>query len=239
MLWMDSAWSVWQQNCTLVSDCFVLRKGNGGLTVKFIYCLMVVAFLGISASVARADGVDPIVTTKGCGGTTICDAVILTPGQTTVNVTEQFTCDLTGNCTAEDSVINETGKAIDTFTLVFDTLGGTLSYFCGEGGSFSCTNNGGGAFTFTGSSICSTDANDISIGEGGVVTFIPDGDADDNCNFGVTIGLSATTTEGITNGETVTATFSTPTPEPSSALLLLFGLMAGFVSFKSLRTNQA
>ena len=198
---------------------------------------MVVAFLGISASVARADSVDPIVTTKGCGTKTVCDAVILTPGQTTVTVTEQFSCDLTGNCTAEDSVINETGKAIDSFTLVFDTLGGTLSYFCAEGGSFTCTNDGGGAFTFTGSSICSTDANDISIGEGGVVTFIPDGDADDNCNFGVTIGLSATTAEGITNGETVTAVFSTP--EPSSVLLLLFGLVAGMAGIKSRRITLA
>lgn len=202
--------------------------------MKFIYLLMVVAFLGISASVARADGVDPIVTTKGCGGTTgtICDPEILTPGNTTLTVTEAFHCDALGNnCTAEDSVINETGVAINSFSLVLDNLDGTLSYTCGTGGFFTCalvagTNN---TFTFAGgaNSICA-DSDDLKGG-----TFTPDGD-----ECGVIIHLAGAAGESLA-GVTVTGTFSTAAPEPSSGLLLMAGLMAGLVSLKTLRSNPS
>jgi|SRR5882724_2375715 len=199
--------------------------------------MVVVAFLGVSASVAQADGVDPIVFTKGCGGTTgkICDPEFLTPGNTTLTVTEAFKCDAFGNnCTAEDSVVNETGVAINSFSLVLDNLDGTLTYSCGnvESQFFACSPVAGttNAFTFTGgsNSLCA-DADDLSHG-----SFTPDGD-----ECGVIISLSGTTGESL-SGVTVTGTFSTAsTPEPSSGLLLMAGLMAGLVSLKTLRSNQS
>lgn len=200
--------------------------------MKLIHLLVVVAFLGISASVAFADGVDPIVFTKGCGGTTgkICDPEFLTPGSTTLTVTESFTCDISGNCTAEDSVVNGSGVAVSSFTLVLsaqDSEGQTLAYSCGEGGFFACSQAGPDTFTFSGNTLCA-DSDDLT--EGG--TFVLDGD-----ECGVTIGLSGTTAEGLFTGDTVTGTFSTATPEPSSGLLLMAGLMAGLLSLKSLRGN--
>ena len=202
--------------------------------MKLIYLLVVVAFLGISASVARADGVDPIVTTRGCGGTTNtpCDAEFLTPGTTTLTVTESFTCDSSGNCTASDSVVNETGGAVDAFSLVLsqkDSEGQTLTYGCGADGFFVCSPVPGttNAFTFAGNSLCS-DADDFVGG-----TFSADGD-----ECGVIIALSGTTAEGLFTGDKVTGTVST-TPEPSSGLLLMAGLMAGLVSLKSLRSNPS
>jgi hypothetical protein len=210
--------------------------------VKLIHLLVLVAFLGISASVALADGVDPIVFTKGCGGTTVCDAELLTPGSTTVTVTETFnSCDTFGNCTATDSVINETGAAINSFTMVFNNLDGTLTYSCQSESFFSCTPVEGttNAFTFTGNSVCSTDPGDVTIGEDGTATYTPDGDADDNCFSGVTIGLNATAAENLQGVTLTDNTFSIATPEPSSGLLLMAGLMAGLVSLKSLRSNPS
>jgi len=190
--------------------------------VKLIYLLVVVAFLGVSASAARADGVDPIVFTKGCGGTTgkICDPEFLTPGNTTLTVTEAFKCDAFGNnCTAEDSVVNETGVAINSFSLVLGNLDGALNYSCGnvESQFFACSPVEGttNAFTFTGASLCA-DSDDLKGG-----TFTPDGD-----ECGVIISLSGVAGESLA-GVTVTGTFSTATPEPSSGLLLMAGLMAG------------
>jgi hypothetical protein len=202
--------------------------------VKLIHLLVVVAFLGISASVALADGVDPIVFTKGCGGSTgtICDPEFLTPGSTTLTVTESFTCDVSGNCTATDSVVNGTGGAVNGFTLVLSALdseGQALTYSCGEGGFYTCSQSGPTTFSFTGNTLCS-DPDDFVDG-----TFAFDGD-----ECGVIIGLTGTRTEGLFTGDTVTGTFSTSnTPEPSSGLLLMAGLMAGLVSLKSLRSNPS
>jgi len=201
--------------------------------VKLIYLLVVVAFLGVSASVAQADGVDPVVFTKGCGGTTgkICDPEFLTPGSTTLTVTESFTCDLSGNCTAEDSVVNESGVAVNAFSLILSALdseGQALTYGCGEGGLFNCSQSGPTAFSFSGGSLCA-DADDLTDG------FIADGD-----ECGVIISLTGTTAEGLFTGDTVTGTFSlATTPEPSSGLLLMAGLMSGLLSLKALRTNPS
>lgn len=190
--------------------------------------LLVVAFLGFCASAARADGTDPVVHTLGCGGIgqPRCATVLLTPGNTSVTFTETFNCDTSGNCTAMADVINETSNAITSFGMVFtnpDSLGRTLTYFCEEGGFFTCHKDGPTAFSFTDNTLC---ADSDALAE--------EGDGVDGC--GVIIGLSATVSEGITTGESVISTFSTSTPEPSTALLLLFGLMGGgLVRFKSLR----
>lgn len=216
--------------------------------MKLIHLLVVVAFLGISASVARADGVDPIVTTKGCGGTTgtICDAVILGPGQTSATVSETFSCSGTTSdtCLAAESVINDTGASITSFELTFTgatTSGGSplaLVFSCStaEGQLFSCQSLGNNSFLFTGASLCSGSPDTQDDIVDGV--FTPDGDSDDGC--GVVIGLQGVNgvdpAPTVLNGATVTAGFATP--EPSSALLLLFGLMGGLVSFKLLRNTS-
>lgn len=204
--------------------------GSGGLTVKLIRFLMVVAFLGLSASAALADGVDPKVFTSGC--TSSCDAEFLTPGNTTLRVTENFTCDdISGICTAADTVINFTGMPITSFTLLFDPTDShdnTLSYSCTGEGFFTCHQDGPRAFTFSGASVCADPDDDSNNG-----IFSTDGD-----ECGVVIHLTGTKSEGLFTGDTVGAGFSVA-PEPSSALLLLLGLMAGLVSFKSFRSILA
>ena len=201
--------------------------------MKFIRLLMVVAFLGISATAALADGVpnDPILLTAGCGriGQPKCDAVVLTPDNTTVTVTEKFTCnDVSGNCTAQDTVINLTGVELNNFTLLLNNPANPPSfiYSCGTGAQFfNCFKNGPTSFTFSGNTLCADPDSDLVEG-----TFVPDGD-----ECGVIIGLSGTKAEGIMTGTTVIGTASFSAPEPSSALLLVFGLMAGLVGLKSFR----
>jgi len=204
--------------------------------------LVVVAFLGVSASVAQADGTDPIVFTKGCGavGQPACKTVPLTPGETTVTVSETFHCTGTGTdtCSAIEDVINETGATVTSFFLAFQPVSVNnipLSFSCeqGEPGSFlfACNPLGNNVFAFTGGSLCS-DSDDVVDG-----VFIPDPPgSQDEC--GVIIGLQGIAGEPFLDNVTVTSTFST-TPEPSSAVLLLFGLMAGLVGFKSVRNILA
>lgn len=221
--------------------------------MKLIRFLVVVGFLAICASAARADGVDPIITTRGCGGTSPCDAVILGPGQTITTVSETFSCSGTtsNTCTAMEAVINDTGASITSFELAFTgattSTGAPLSliFSCDdatEGQLFSCQSLGNNTFLFTAGSICTaTPDTEDDIIDG---VFVPDGDTDDGC--GVVIGLTGvngvdpppTDPNGnpLLNGATATAIFNTP--EPSSALLLLFGLMGGLVSFKFLRITS-
>jgi len=213
------------------------------LIVKLIHifivaALLVVAFLSVSAPVALADGTDPVVFTRGCGGVgqPACRTVLLTPGETTVTVSETFNCTGTGTdtCSAIEDVINESGATVTSFFLAFQPVSVNnipLSFSCetGETGSFlfACNPLGNNVFAFTGGSLCS-DSDDLVEG-----VFTPDGD-----ECGVIIGLQGIAGEPFLQNVRVTSTFST-TPEPSSAVLLLFGLMAGLVGFKSVRNILA
>lgn len=208
--------------------------------IFFVAALLMVAFLSVSAPAALADGTDPIVFTKGCGGVgqPACKTVLLTPGETTVTVSETFNCTgtTTDTCSAIEDVINESGTTVTRFDLAFNPVSVNnipLSFSCapppGEGSFlFTCSPLGNNVFAFTGGSLCS-DSDDLV---GGV--FTPDGD-----ECGVIIGLQGIAGEPFLQGVTVTSTFSTATPEPSSAVLLLFGLMAGLVGFKSVRNILA
>jgi hypothetical protein len=215
--------------------------------VKLIHLLVVVAFLGISASVARADGVDPIVRITGVCQSN-CDAVVIGPGQTSVGISETIAC-FPGatnglGCTANEDVINFSGATLTAFDLSLSSPG--LTFGCLSTGTYICTDLGGGLFAFTvptgGTPFCSTDGNDISPtfdpSNPGPYTFVADNDADDNCSV-IQIGLQGTATETVKqlDGAVVTGTLNTP--EPSSALLLLFGLMAGVVVLKFSRTSLA
>jgi hypothetical protein len=207
------------------------------LIVKLIRLFIVVVFLGVCASVAFADSTsDPIVFTKGCGGAgqPACKTVLLTPGETTVTVSETFNCTgtTTDTCSAIEDVINESGATVTSFFLAFQPVSVDnipLSFSCAPGSFlFTCSPSGNNTFAFTGGSLCS-DSDDL---EGGV--FTPDGD-----ECGVIIGLQGIAGEPSLQGVTVTSTFSTSAPEPSSAVLLLFGLMVGLVGFKSVRNILA
>lgn len=249
----------WQQDCTFVSDCFVLRTQvpYRGFIVKLIRSLMVVAFLGISASVVLADTLptDPTLLTSGCGriGQPKCDAYLITSPFETISVV--LTLDTTqgdpffGDAIA--SFVNVSGVTLNgLFTIDFTVPAGlsfqgcvqpselvTPLFNCSGGGSPDSPITGGGTaqFNLTGASICSVDFDDLGGGEGAPITYVSDNDADDDCQAAFTLALQPVA--GETLPQTISGTF-TVAPEPSSGLLLLFGLAVGLLGVKGLRLNQ-
>jgi hypothetical protein len=226
--------------------------------VKLIRMLVVVAFLGIAASVAFADTLptDPTLLTSGCGrlGQPKCDAYLISSPHQTMSVV--LTLDTTAGDTffgdAIASFVNVSGQTLDgLFTINFTVPPGLSFQGCGsqEGVTslFTCTGGGspdspitgGGtaAFNLTGASICSVDSDDLGGGgEGTPITYASDGDADDDCQAAFTLALKPVAGEILP--PTIAGTFSS-VPEPSSAVLLLFGLAAGLLTLKGLRTNLA
>jgi len=223
--------------------------------VKFIRLLMVVAFLGISATLAFADGVptDPTLLTSGCGrlGQPKCDAYLITSSFQTMTVA--LTLDTTAGDTffgdAVASFVNVSGVTLTgLFTISFTVPAGlsfqgctvqeTSLFTCTGGGSPSSPITGGGTalFDLTGASICSVDSDDLGGGEGAPITYVSDNDADDNCQAAFTLALKPVA--GETLPQVINGNF-TVAPEPSSGLLLLFGLAAGLLTLKGLRANLA
>lgn len=238
---------MWLPNCTIYTDGRVPIRHSGDL-VKLARLLLVVAFMATSASLAFADGADPIVFTKGCTSTKPCDAVVLTSNNQTaaVNFTFSPSTFFPGYDEADQIVINATGSVITDFTLSFSTVG--LSFTCDNGvitGTqfFSCSQPNGTGTTllsfhgsFGPSGFCSADSNDWSFNSDGSGTFTDDsGDDDDKCST-LEIGLLALPSAGL-DGKTISSTLTVP--EPSSALLLFCGLMVGLVGMKFTRTNLA
>lgn len=209
--------------------------------MKLIRFLVVIGFLAICASAVRADGVDPIVRVTGTCTSSSCDAYLIGPGQSSVNFMETITCaagatDGTG-CTATETIINESGNTLNSFDLTLTSPG--LTFSCESTFTYTCTPLGGGVFAITlgagSTGFCSTDSNDIG-GTGPSSFFLmPDTptDTDDFCST-IQIGLQGTSTETVTelNGAVVSGTVNAP--EPSSALLLLFGFAAalGVLKFR-------
>ena len=204
--------------------------------MKLARLLLVMAILALASSVALADSAptDPLVKTQGCGGKgqPVCDANILTDPSQVLAITLTFM-----NNVASDAIINESGKAVSYFTVSFD-VPSTLDFEgCVPGGFFVCTQisapefgtAGTAVYSLSGASLCSTDKNDWSI-NGSVATKVYDGDADDYCQSAFDLELITGPNENIPNGTQVTG--SVAAPEPSSALLLLFGLSASFLAFK-------
>jgi hypothetical protein len=226
------------------------------LIVKIIRFLMVVAFLGISGSVAFGDTLptDPTLLTSGCGrlGQPKCDAYLITSPLESISVV--LTLDTTVGDTffgdAIASFVNVSGTTLTgLFTINFTVPAGLSFQGCGvqEGitSLFTCTGGGspdspitgGGtaAFNLTGASICSVDSEDLGGGgEGTPITYVSDGDADDDCQAAFTLALQPVA--GETLPQSISGTF-TSAPEPSSGVLLLFGLAAGLLTLKGLRTN--
>ena len=227
--------------------------------MRFIRLLMVVAFLGISATAALADSVptDPTLLTAGCGriGQPKCDAYLITSSFETINVV--LTLDTTvGDTFFGDAVadfVNVSGQTLTgLFTINFTVPDGLSFQGCGTNPGelaslFTCTGGGspgspitgGGTaiFNLTGASICSVDFDDLGGGvEGAPITYVSDNDADDDCQAAFILALKPVA--GETLPQTIPGTF-TVAPEPSSGLLLLFGLAAGLLVVKGLRPSQA
>jgi hypothetical protein len=228
------------------------------LIVKFIRLLLVVAFLGAMASAAFADGVptDPTLLTSGCGrlGQPKCDAYLITSPFETISVA--LVLDTTaGDPFFGDAVadfVNVSGATLTgLFSINFTVPPGLSFQGCGtppEGitSLFTCTGGGspdspitgGGtaSFSLTGASICSANFDDLTGVEGGGITYSSDFDEDDNCQAAFILALKPVA--GETLPQSIPGTF-TVAPEPSSGLLLLFGLAAGLLVLKGLRPNLA
>lgn len=225
----------WLCNCSFSPDgCVSIRAAGDVVKIaRLLFILALFSGLASLASVAKADGVDPVITTSGCGGRNQrpCDAVVLGPGQTMASLSATFTCTDPTNpttCTASETVVNDTGRAITGFSLLFTAESIPLIFHCAEEGFFACSpdETNSNLFHFTGASICTASLNGDDFSDG---VFRPDSDGDEGCGVVITFQGVAGDGTGL-NGASVTETFNTP--EPSSILLLLFGLMTGLVTLK-------
>lgn len=192
--------------------------------MKIFRFLVVVGFLAICASAARADGTDPVVTPSGCGGNSgkPCDAVTFSGAPLTF--TETFSTSacpegVTGAC-ADMGVVNNSESIVTEFTLAFVPGSSDQGNYTAD-----CSPETTPGFT------CNNIATNV-VQVIGTINF-----EDPDCVIyytGVNILLEG---DASLAGESVSVTFSTP--EPSSILLLLSGIMAGLVALKSRRNVLA
>jgi len=154
------------------------------------------------------------------------------------------------------SFVNVSGQTLTgLFTINFTVPAGLSFQGCGTQEDitslFTCTGGGspdspitaGGtaAFNLTGASICSVDFDDLAGGgEGAPITYASDNDADDQCQAAFTLALKPVFVNGVpeTLPQSISGTFAS-VPEPSSGVLLLFGLAVCLLTLKGLRTNLA
>lgn len=140
---------------------------------------------------------------------------------------------------AEIEIVNDTGKPLTTFSVSFDVpTGDTFDPSCAPGLNTLFTNcvadfseplsSGIATYTFSGASVCSTNSDDIHNGK-----YVSDGDSDDTCGPEFILGLElvGSDTSSPVNGTVVA-------PEPSSILLLVFGLGACALCFRPRRSNE-
>lgn len=227
-----------------------------GLTVKLIRSLMVVAFFGISASLALADGVDPLVGIKSGGGSTPITVtnpnptfsliVVQDPGDASVCSIAGDTCAVvpTGPGAGMLPVFqNQTGSTLTMLTVFI--ANGTLPL------TFSCNPAETSIFSSCSPTVVAGGTDVTFSGGTGVAPatfgFKGDDDSDDSfcqevgpsgsgCSddfgfiggeFAVDIeGVLSDSTSDLPTGTTIQGATITSTPEPGSALLLLFGAAA-------------
>jgi len=217
--------------------------GGGALLKRGqLFLLLLIATAVLYCPASWADGTDPHPIGQGCGGSTVCDASVLYPGQTSLTATMIFvnpgdTVDGVHNPFTEEAaflvVVNFTGAVINSLNAEFTNAALTFGA-CGDhplstGGDptlFTCSGNNG-AYTFSGLSLCSADPEDIQDGH-----YVDD--SDDVCSAMI-IGLELGSGETIPEGTEVIANVSIP--GPSSALLLICGLAVGLVGLKSRRPS--
>jgi hypothetical protein len=228
---------------------------SGGLAVRIYRLLLVVALLWISASVVLADGIDPLVGVKGGGGSTPITITNPNPTVNLTTVQDSSICTIAGDTCAVDPVTgqlpvfqNQLGTTLTSITIFIPTVTiGTSTLV------FNCNNAetaASGIFS-TCSATGVTGGTDINFSGGpgvptATLTFVADGDADDslcpdlgpsgpNCadDFKFLGGEFAVDIEGtLSDGNpdlpkgTNFGIQAVTTPEPSSALMLVFGMLA-------------
>ena len=216
---------------------------HGGI-VKIFRFVLALALFGGTATLALADGVDPLVGIKHGGGSTpitITNPNPIVTGTLVQDSGDGKTCTIAGDTCLQEVFQNQLGKTLTNLT-IFVTSPSNLTFSCNEGETDIFANckvsavKGGFDFFFSGGSIASA-----------TLTCVPDGDLDDlsvlllGCpntllnadDFKFVGGEFAVDIEGIlTNGvpdapagTTVTTQVIT-TPEPGSASMLLFGMLA-------------
>jgi hypothetical protein len=216
--------------------------------VKITRFLVLVALIGLTCSVALADGVDPLVGTKSGGGST--PITLTNPNPTFDLVTVQSSvCTIAGDTCAvvlsgPDAGMlpvfqNDTGVTLTSITLFIQNSTTPLTYQCNTNETSIFAN-------------CSTaivaGGTDVTLSGGpGVAAFVfkSDDDSDDSlcqevgptgagCADDFVGGEFAVDIEGIISGDptndlpagiNIQGTVVT-TPEPGSALMLLLGMVA-------------
>jgi hypothetical protein len=238
-----------------------------GDNVKISRLLVAAALAAFCCSVALADGAtDPLVKTQGCGGKgqPLCDEDFLTTGNPTEVDGAIFTFLAANdpnnpdqpNVAAFDDIVNWTGVNIGRFVVTLDSSaalvnpdGSTtfipLSYECGsplEGstGAFNCTQLSADTFEFDGGNLCSVPLPTTGPAAQTANSWLTKGQAP--CQFGERFILEATANDNDGNpaglvGATVEGNIFAP--EPSSAFLLLTGLMAGAFVLRKRSTELA
>jgi len=224
---------------------FCLTGLYPGEIVKIVRSFLVLALFAGSASLAFADGVDPLVGIKhGAGSTpititnpnpTITGTLVKDPGNGSV-------CSIAGDTCLQEVFQNQLGTTLTSLDIFITTPATNLTFSCNPAETDIFTHcsvsqvAGGFNFFFSGGSVESAqfkcvgdgDWDDILIPILGCPNFLTQ--ADDWKWVG---GEFAVDIEGtITNGKpdapagTSVTTQAITTPEPASASLLLFGMLA-------------
>jgi hypothetical protein len=219
--------------------------------VKIARLLLVVALLGFSASVILADGVDPLVGIGHGNGstpiTTPITAFTLVTAQSSVCTISGDVCGVIPPGMPDAGMIpvfqNDLGQTITTLTIFLQNGSIPLNYQCGPLAFFSdCTTVTVGTGPTGGTDVIFSGGTGIP-----ALIFYADDDSDDsscqtlgptgpNCaddwvptEFTVDIeGIittDGTTSNDLPTGITIQGSVIT-SPEPSSALMLLFGMLA-------------
>jgi len=197
--------------------------------VKLVRSALVVVLLGFSASVVLADGVDPLVGIKSGGGST---PITITDPNPTVTATAGTTgCTIAGDTCVVDVFQNQTGSTLTNLTIFITTTlvgGNPLNFTCNDAeteffgifGSCVATAVAGGTDLF------------FSGGTGVAPATFECPEEVEGCFFvggEFAVDIEGTITDGqppdLPSGTSITTQVIT-SPEPGSALMLLFGAAA-------------
>jgi hypothetical protein len=178
--------------------------------MKILRCCAIVILLGLSSSVALANGTDPVLGVKGGTGST------LWPGSITFAINnETATCDVTCNFISPSFFI-DTGT-ITNFDFLFTTVQTT-------------------GFSVLADSVFPT----LIIRQEFVDAVLTGGTISPACDCSNTtnqiFGDFYFEMDGVVNGTSVTVTSNVPLPEPGTMILVLSGL--GVMGLRRLRRNK-
>ena len=212
--------------------------------MKIARLALAFTLFGSTATLAFADGVDPLAGIKKGGGSTpitITNPNPIVTGTMVQDSGDGKTCTIAGDTCLQDVFQNRLGTTLTSLT-IFVTSPSNLTFACNEEETDIFAKcqvnpvNGGFDFFFSGGSVASA-----------TLTCVPDGDLDDltvlvfgcpnkflNADDYKWVGgefafdIEGTLTDGVPDapaGTTITTQVIT-SPEPGSASMLLFGMLA-------------